>query len=255
MRRCFVEPADWTDVVVQLSVSETHHLLRVLRASPGDLVGVFDGTGREGVARYESYTNQSTKAKVGDSGRRARLLVQSESIAKKPAIAVILVQALPKSRKMDLIVEKATELSVAEIRPLVSERSVVRLDSSSNSDRHDRWRRISLSAAKQCGYSRLPIVAPCGTFEQVLSRCDDLDLFFLGSLGENTVSLRDGLRQGMGDGVRRIGVLVGPEGDLTESEIDRAVEKGAIPVSFGHSVLRSETAAIYALSALRYELM
>jgi 16S rRNA (uracil1498-N3)-methyltransferase len=242
MHRCFAHPADWFDSRVRLASEERHHLVDVLRAKAGDRVLVFDGQGREaGATLSEVHPDHAILGDLCGERRVAR------------GVAPLLIQALPKGAGMDAIVEKATELGVGAIAPVVAERVIGRLSEARQREREDRWRRVAVSAAKQCGACWLPQIYPIRGLEEALAALrGGLDLLLTGALTGRAQSLRDALRSAP-SGARRFGLLIGPEGDLTERELRLAAEAGGVPVSFGPRVLRVETAALFGLSALAYE--
>lgn len=238
MHRCFAEPDRWKAEGITLTAEETAHLVTVLRASPGDRAILFDGQGR--VAHAEI---------VSVSKREARLRLSGEiSEHPRPSPAVTLIQAIPKGNHMDQIVEKATELGTSAIVPVITDRTVRRPGASP----HERWRRIAIGAAKQCGTPWVPEIGPVVSLAEALTgERASFDLWVVGSLESDSRPVKEVLR-GCGDRTR-IGFLVGPEGDLTPEEYAMARNAGAIPVSFGNLVLRVETAAIFGLSVIRYE--
>jgi len=164
-----------------------------------------------------------------------------------------LIQAIPKGNRMDWIIEKATELGVTQIVPTVSQRVIVRLNGEQRAQRRARWQRVAVSAARQCGTAWIPDILPVCDFCELSQYCSDNELFIVGSLERNCLSLRSLLAEWRGKTLRRLAVLIGPEGDLTPEELKTARELGAVPVSFGPRVYRVETAAVYALSVLAYE--
>ena len=236
--RCYAEPSAWDGSRVALSAEEWHHLHRVLRAKAGDAVTVFDGQGREADARISS----------GGSG----VLETAGAVRtrKPPACTLILTQALPKSRGMDGIVEKATELGVGVIRPIVSDRAIMRPDSSKREACGERWRRIALNAARQCGTAWTPRVHPVEPFETALADVMRADVVFLGCTDAGSAPLRLAMEQRAAPAPATVGLMIGPEGDWTDDEVACAVAAGAIPVSFGSRILRVETAALFGLSVL-----
>lgn len=248
MHRCFANPDDWEGSEIRLSPAEEHHILDVLRVGDGQTVIVFDGRGREALARVDVCSPGA-----GDV-QRIRLAVLSCAEQGKPDVAITLVQALPKGKRMDLIVEKATELGVLSILPVVSEHVVGRPGERQAAEKVARWRRIAVSAAKQCAAAWVPQVKAIVDYPAGIDAATGSDLFLVGSLAEGAKPLHSvlsGLDRGS---IRNALVLIGPEGDLTAKEISRATDAGAIAVSFGPLVLRVETAALYALSILTYEL-
>jgi 16S rRNA (uracil1498-N3)-methyltransferase len=208
----------------------------------GDEVAVFDGQGTEAAA---------TVAQIGPAHA---LLGSLRGVRRsRRDFSVSLIQALPKGARMDLIVEKATELGASDIFPAVSERVVGRLSEEQRRDRVERWRRIAVSAAKQSGAAWLPEIHPVrGLGETLEGLRGAFDLLLVGAIGVGAPGLREALRAAAGR-PRRAGLIIGPEGDLSAGELRMAVEAGALQVSFGERILRVETAALYGLCALAYE--
>lgn len=238
MHRCFAEADSWRDGQVSLSQEESVHLSRVLRARAGDPATVFDGQGRVSPAEV-----------IDASPRASRLRLTGPATQHpRPTPSITLVQAIPKGAHMDQIVEKATELGVAGIAPVLTERTVRR----PAGDPNERWTRIAVNAAKQCGTPWVPSVRRPEPLASTLSSlAQNVDLLLVGSLEKDSGNLSSALRAGGKHD--RIGLIIGPEGDLTAGEYKAARDAGAVPVSFGALVLRVETAAIYGLSVLRYE--
>ena len=240
MHRCFVEPRDWRDRTLVLSEPEAHHLIGVLRAGEGDEVEVFDGRGRIASARVPG---------AASAGRKHAVVLDLVSAVRcePPPVHVTLVQAVLKGKRMDWLVEKATELGVAEIRPVLSARTVA---SAEREARAARWQRTALSAAKQCGTAWVPVVHPPAPFAAVVADGADGATMLVGALSPGARPLQAVLRRAVPGAVV---LLIGPEGDWTDAELETADRAGAVRVSFGPRVLRSETAAIFGLSALVYE--
>lgn len=241
--RCFADPADWSAGRVRLSPEEAHHVRHVLRIPVGGRVAVFDGRGREALAEVAAV-----------SGGRAVLNVLEVAHQPRPGTALVLVQALLKGPRMDWLVEKAVELGVAEIVPLAAERSVVRLRDEEAEGRRARWRKIACGAAKQCGASWLPDIRPVAGPAAYLASRPDVDVLFWCSLAGDAGPLKHAAAEAARRRPRRVGVLVGPEGDFSAAEQEAARAAGAVPVSLGRRTLRAETAALYALSVLACEL-
>ena len=242
MRRCFVSPSDWHGERVVLSALDTHHLVTVLRAGVGDPVTVCDGQGREVDTRLASVSKDS-----------AELELVGEIRAVNRGVWITLVQALPKGRKMDLVVEKATELGVSEVIPVTTARSVPGPRPERLSDRNTRWQRISVGAAKQCGTPWLPEIKPITGYAEALTHCRDFDLFLVATLETDTRPLKTVLDDMASVCPSRIAFLIGPEGDLVAEEVAAARMAGAVPVGLGDLVLRAETAALYVLSVLAHQ--
>ena len=242
--RCYIPPSDWLLADVALGEDESHHLLHVLRVKPGQKIEVFNGEGGTGLAVIET---------TGRGGITVRILERSEQ--KRPAVQFALIQALPREQKMDLIIQKATELGASEIIPVTTEHAVVQLKQDRSEGKRGRWEKIALNAAKQCGASWLPKISPAQNLPAFLNSRNRFNALLVCALDENTQPIRDAIQSIKARSVSSVGVLVGPEGDFSVAEMESIRAAGAVPVSLGGSVLRSETAAIYALSVLRYELL
>jgi 16S rRNA (uracil1498-N3)-methyltransferase len=247
-RRCFVEPARWRGTDLRPDPEAEHHLLDVLRVRPGDEVIVFDGAGREARARV-------VVARHPDGRRRVRLeLTAAARQAELHPRPVTLVQAVPKGGRMDWIVEKAAELGVSAIWPVLTERTVTRLDARKAAERRERWRRIARGAARQCGSAWIPDVRTPRPFDEAVSEWQGAGLALIASLAPGARPFREVAAECAASPPRAAALLIGPEGDFTAEETARARAAGAIPVSFGERVLRVETAALFGLSLLVYEL-
>ena len=240
--RCLIRPEYWMQDEILLDEEESHHLLRVLRIQPGQIVETFDGAGRAGTAEF-----------AGPRGNRAVLRARERrerSDLSGPPITLI--QALPREQKMDWIIQKATELGVAAIQPILTANCVARIKEDRADSKLERWRKIALNAAKQSGTPVIPAIEPPLTLKAALADAQQRrSLLLIGALTGPTRPLRDALRAAQPPS--SIAMLVGPEGDFTPEEQMEAIEAGACPVSFGSSVLRSETAALFAICCLRYE--
>ncbi|MDD4494419.1 MAG: RsmE family RNA methyltransferase, partial [Eubacteriales bacterium] len=166
---------------------------------------------------------------------------------------VILFQAIPKSKKMDTIIQKNVELGIHSIIPVSTARTVVKIDSGdSGRKKSERWQRISLEAAKQCKRGIVPVIETPVAFVEALKKYKECyDIGIIPCLREKNTGLKDVLRSST---FGSIAVFIGPEGGFTDEEVDLAVEEGIIPVTLGTRVLRTETAGFAVLSAIMYEL-
>lgn len=241
--RCYVPPHAWCAPRVELAADETHYLTHVLRRAPGDELELFDGQGRTASARL-----------VEVRARRATVEVLTEKRLAPPAPRLELIQAVPKGKRMELVLEKATELGVAAIRPLQTERTIVNVEASRADRKLERWRDIILSAARQCGTAWLPELHPITSWSELIAQRAALpDCLMLGDLAPTAQSLRTVLAEVQQAGVVSLGALIGPEGDFTDAEKQAAMAIGARPVTLGATVLRTETAALFMIGAIRYQ--
>jgi len=245
--RVFCQPPDREPAELTLSADESHHLVNVIRARTGDTIVAFDGRGTEWVGKLEK------------ADKRAAVIgIRSVLKAKPLPFEITLGQALPKGQIMDAVVRKATELGVARIVPLESARTEVHLEGGRQERKVEKWRTASLEAAKQCGNPWLPEIAPLETAKAFIASARDYDLKLVASLQPSARSLKSALAD-FRTAERRAPVkvlwLIGPEGDFTPAEMNASVAAGFVPITLGPLVLRCETAAIYALSILSYELL
>jgi len=248
MHRFYVAPENWNPRALLLRGAEAHHARNVLRMEAGDKLVLFNGKGRELTAEI---------ATVADDEIRLRKLHEAETAPLR--CRIVLGQAIPKGKNMDLIVQKAVEIGAAEIAPIISDRTIVQLDSESASQKQTKWRQIAIEAAKQCGQNWLPHVHSPKKLAEFFSMSDHpFDLRLIGSLQPDAQHLRKILETYSSEhGVRPRSVLmlVGPEGDFTPAELALARRNGCQPITLGPIILRVETAAIYCLSVLSYELL
>ena len=293
-RRFYASPEDVSDSTITLSIDETHHLTHVLRMTPGDQAFVFDGCGRE---------YKCTFCSIADS--RAQMEVtEALSDAVESPLQLTLAQALAKGEKFDLIIQKATELGVSRIVPLMTRYADVKLDDQLIERRLGRWRRISLEALKQCGRRRLVEITPPRTLSQFLDSVAHADVAHAAGNNvaqaaslrtennvahaaslrtENNVAHAASLRIESGETTARklaaratlllfserggvaitqaldcipkatsIFALVGPEGGWSNDEFELLASHGAKLVSVGPRVLRTETAAVVAITLIQH---
>lgn len=225
-----------------LAGDEPHHALHVLRLNAGDIVNVFDGRGHEAQARITETGKDSV-----------RLTILQRSSTPSLRCRITLAQAIPK-KNMDLIVQKATELGVSAIVPLMSERTLVQLNEGSK--RIERWQEIALDACKQCGNNWLPEIQPPQKARDFLNAPGKFDLKLIASLQSDSKPLKSILSDAPtlpGSNPPAILILIGPEGDFTPAELSLAKSAGCLPLSLGPLVLRADTAALYTLSILHHE--
>lgn len=246
MHRFYLPPSSTEGGTLWLSGREAHHALRVLRLRPGLGVVVLDGAGHELHCEIEECARD-----------RVRLRVIEKLCVPAPASAVTLLQAVPKGKTFEAIIQKAVELGAARIVPLRSERVVVQFGGEDRASRAEKWQGVAIEAIKQCGAAWLPQVAAPITPRQFLARDEPFDLALVASLQDDSKHPREYFRAFHTQHRRApksVCVWVGPEGDFTSGELDAIKAGGALPITLGRLVLRSETAAFYCLSILNYEL-
>ena len=216
-----------------------NHIARVLRLQPGDALTLFDGRGGEHAARIEAIRKGAVIVEV-----------QERSAAERESpLSLTLAQGVSRGERMDWVVQKATELGVTRIVPVLTERTVVKLDAKQSERRREHWQAIAVAACEQSGRNRVPdVVAPLGlpdflTRSKATTQATRLLLSPTGSLRVNDLKAPDG----------GLVVLIGPEGGLAEGEQRAALNAGFLGVRLGPRVLRTETAAVAALTLLQHQ--
>lgn len=245
MHRFYVPPEHCSGDLIQLSDDEAHHATRVLRIQAGENVVVLDGAGHT----FDCEVREVTK-------RHVTLSVKQKTFSPPLPCQITLLQAIPKAKAMDYIVQKATELGTARIVPILSERVVVQLNEREAADKAEKLRPVALEAIKQCGSPWLTKIEPPVKLKDFLTRSEKFDLPLVASLHEGRQHPREFIRRFREQNHRLPAtacVWIGPEGDFTSGEME-LLHQHAQPISLGGLVLRSDTAAIYSLSVLNYEL-
>ena len=227
------------DRILLTTPQELHHVRDVLRLKPGDPINCFDGKGTEQLGRI--YRTTSRGFEITIEGRRR---------ADTPSVSLWLVLALLKADRFDWALQKATELGVTRITPIVTERSIVRPPQDQRGHKQARWQRIAKEASKQCGRSIVPQIDAPVAFDQVMKSLNPQSLILIPTLSTTAVPLSTVVAST--DHIRDATLLIGPEGDFSLKEVALAERYGARPVSLGALVLRAETAAIAGLAILRY---
>ena len=256
MPRFYIPPEAWNLERLSLTGAEAHHCLDVLRLKQGDRVVVFNGRGVEVTAEIASIGKEHVALKRLHEAKSPQL-----------PCAISLGQAVPKGKNMELIVEKATELGAASIIPLLSDRTVVQCEPEEARRKQEKWQRVAIEAAKQCGQNWLPTVHLPQTPKAFFDTSPRFELMLIASLQADARHVKEILAQTAADaqnarpGARQVArpssvlILVGPEGDFTPAELGLAKSHGCRPITLGPIILRTETAAIYCLSVLSHELL
>jgi len=245
MERFFVPPSsiDLQTGSIMISGNDVNHIRNVLRKRPGDELWISDGQKAEYHCRLEEYQPGTVLLSI---------LYAQEPDYELPS-KITLYQALPKADKMEWIIQKAVELGAWDIIPVRTARCVMRLEGERADKKTSRWQQVSEAAAKQCRRLHVPQIGPVMSWKEALEDGEKKDLLLipyeLSSDMERTRSILSNVSPG-----QTIGILIGPEGGFEKKEVDDAVKKGAVPITLGHRILRTETAGMALLAALMFRL-
>ncbi len=227
----YVEPKNVSKDSLRIEGEEAKHISQVLRKGEGDIIEVVDGEGMKYQVQVTSKGKDRVEGKILSRTRKEN----------EPFTHLSLAQGLIKGVRMDLLVEKVTEIGVSSIIPLITERSLIKLEKGSKViSRVNRWKRIAISGMKQSLRSKLPEIQNPVSFNELLTKIKDYDLALIACQSRGSKSLKEIL-----EGKKRLKevlLLVGPESGFTQEELDSSLKSGIIPVSLGSRRLRSETA-------------
>lgn len=253
-RRFYASPEHIEATLVTLSTHETHHLIHVLRVTPGEEAFVFDGCGRELRCIFRRVESNRAQLEIGET---------LSDVIESP-LHLTLAQALAKGEKFDFIIQKATELGVSSIVPLITRYADVRLNDQQKTKRIERWRRISLEAMKQCGRRRLVEITMPRTLREFIAEHEPssgrpihgplpdiprVHLLFTERGGTPITDALEGISS-----QSAIIALIGPEGGWSQEELETLRDCGCRSVSLGPRILRTETASIVAITLIQHSL-
>jgi 16S rRNA (uracil1498-N3)-methyltransferase len=246
MHRFYLPPKNCAGNSLRLDGREAHHALKVLRVKYGELVAVLDGVGNEFLCTVENSSRDAVT-----------LSVSLKNFIPAPPCRITLLQALPKGKIFESIIQKSVELGAHRVVPILSERVVTQLDGGSAEHKREKWQQVAIEAIKQCGAAWLPKIEAPVTTGEFLAQKEKFDMALVGSLQKERRHPREVFQEfekANGRPPKNVGVWIGPEGDFTLEELQAIQNSGAQPVTLGNLVLRVETAATYCLSILNYEL-
>lgn len=238
MHKIFISQENISNDLIILSDKEkVHHLKDVLRLQVNEKIKASDSNGN---------LYNCVVSKV--SGGQVILQIKERLFVAEQAVSITIACAIPKNSRFEDIIDKLTQLGVERIIPLITTRTIVKLDKKKATLRKARWEKIALSSSQQSLRNGLPKIDPVSSVKEVLKNSGEFDFKLIPSLVGNRIPLSKVL---MAPGPKRIIVLIGPEGDFTEEEVNLALDAGFIPVTLGELVLRVETAAIAVASYIR----
>jgi 16S rRNA (uracil1498-N3)-methyltransferase len=274
MQRYFIAPEHFLEASVTIAGDDAHHLVRVMRAKEGEQVIVSDGISREALVRIREL----------DKDRVIADIVECLPMNKEPGVEVWIAQSLPKGDKMELVIQKGTEIGADRFIPFASERTVVQLDAKKEGKKIERWQKIAKEAAEQAHRNRVPVVDIPLSWKALLQLAGEADAAWICYEKENGLQLRqeiaaalskwqanrsqdsDWQKDIMQDGAGEVQannslraqrvklmLIVGPEGGFSEREIEAAEAAGCRSISLGKRILRTETAAMVGLTCILYE--
>jgi 16S rRNA (uracil1498-N3)-methyltransferase len=249
MQRYFVPPALMGEQSVALEGEDARHAAAVMRSKPGDCFIACDGNGRDVLAKIVSLDKDSVQADI----------IEELSVTAEMAWQVTVAQSLPKGDKLEIVIQKGTEAGASAFQPFISQRTVVQYDERKEAKRIDRWRKIAKEAAEQSHRSIVPQINAVYSWKSFLKQLPEFDLvlFCYEEEGRAGNGLRDVLAQFKSEwtdkSAARIMIVIGPEGGFTPEEAGAAAASGATLIGLGRRILRTETAALFALACLAYE--
>jgi 16S rRNA (uracil1498-N3)-methyltransferase len=229
MRRFYTENENIIGNTVRFDKNESKHISRVLRLEAGERIIVSTGDGIDRICTL-TVSGEECEATVDET-------VKNEN---EPSGEIILFQSVIKNEKMDIIIQKVTELGITKIVPVIAERTVVKFeDEKKEAKKQERWQKIALEACKQCGRSRVPEVLSAVSFKEAIKLFSECDQRIVAYEEEKTVGIVQAIRK-----AKTTGYFIGPEGGISEKEHLMLKEAGAVSISLGRRILRAETAAI-----------
>lgn len=243
MQKFFVKDEQIKENRIEITGTDVNHIINVLRMRKEDTVQINNLTTSENyIAEIIEYSNERITCKIIE-----KIASKSET-----SVDIHMYQGLPKADKMELIIQKTTEIGVKKIIPVSMERCIVKLDEKDSIKKVERWQKISEVAAKQSKRDIIPQIENVIKISELYTKIKEYDLFIVAYEEEDTRTLKEVLKSNTT--ARKIGVLIGPEGGIDIKEIQKLKENGAIIVTLGNRILRTETAPIVVASNIIYEL-
>lgn len=244
MNRFFVDdPGAFSDRSVVITGEDVNHVKNVLRLKENDELIVSDGRGRDYHCRISGITNEEVVADICDICDNFSELFTE----------ITLFQGFPKGDKMELIIQKTVELGVTRIVPVMTKRTVVKLDDKKAKKKTERYNMIAESAAKQSGRGMIPEVTMPVSFAEAVSMAEKLDMNIIPYEEAEGVEYSRNIIKSI-KGKKSLGIFIGPEGGFAREEVEKALDAGASAITLGHRILRTETAGMAVISIIMFEL-
>lgn len=242
MYQFFVESEQVAEEFIQITGSDVNHIRNVLRMKPGEKIRISDKSGNSFFCHIEKIEENEVIAAIDEKDEQGTELANQ----------IVLFQGLPKSDKMELIIQKAVELGACQIVPVEMKNCVVKLDAKKAQSKCSRWQAISESAAKQSKRTVIPKICLPVSWKEAIKQAEELDVVLVPYENERGMEATREAIRAIQPG-QTIGIMIGPEGGFAEAEIENLPEKMQ-RISLGRRILRTETAGLAALSMLVYEL-
>ena len=243
MHHFFVSPNQIDDKYVTITGGDVNHIKNVLRMKVDEELLVSNGQDKDYYCKIEAISDDEIKA----------LILDEEFEGTELPTELYLFQGLPKSDKMELIIQKAVELGVKEIIPVATKRCVVKLDDKKEASKIKRWQAISESAAKQSRRTIIPEISSVMSFKEAINRAKEFELGIIPYENFKDMKETKEVLAKVQKGIK-IGIFIGPEGGFEESEVQYALDNGIHPISLGKRILRTETAGLAIVSVLMFQL-
>lgn len=243
MHKFFVSKENINEQDILITGDDVKHILKVLRLKVNDKINISDGHGVE----YICSINLIDKKEVTCS------IIEKFNNETESPLNITLFQGLPKSQKMDLIVQKGVEIGINEIKTVITDRVVVKTESKDISNKIERWNKISVEAAKQSGRGNIVKVSSPISFKEAIENLDEFDLVVMPYENQEGIGFRKVLTE-KASAAKNIAIFIGPEGGFEKDEVESAISKGVEVVTLGPRILRTETAGFVASTIILYEL-
>lgn len=248
MNHFFVDPGNVSEESIRITGNDVNHIRKVLRMKQGEQLLLSDGQGNDYTCEIASYEDSCVICSI----------LSQEASGTEPAVQFYLFQGLPKSDKLEHVIQKSVELGVFQIIPVQTARTIVKYDAGKGAAKRQRWQKIAESAAKQSRRGIIPEVKEITSLKNALKEASDLDLVLIPYENYKDMNATRAALQQVKAGMK-VGIFVGPEGGFEQGEVEQACKEtadggaAAIPISLGARILRTETAPLMLLSVLMFQ--